>query len=128
MSGAVLPTDEVSTLEGWVQSIPAPPAPSWVDGAAAARGKVIFGTASVGCATCHSGSKLTNNATLDVGTGGSFQVPPLVGVGWRAPFLHGGCATTMADRFGSCATAGHGNIGGLSAGDVSDLEAYLDTL
>jgi DNA-binding beta-propeller fold protein YncE len=128
MSGPVLPTDEATTLEGWVQSIPAPPAPSWVDRTAAARGAVLFASASVGCATCHSGSKLTNNATLDVGTGGSFQVPPLVGVGWRAPFLHTGCATTMADRFGACATQGHGNIGGLSTGDVSDLEAYLETL
>jgi hypothetical protein len=53
------------------------------------------------CNTCHSGPKLTNNLTLDLGTGGSFQVPPLVGVGWRTPLLYDGCAATIADRFGS---------------------------
>jgi hypothetical protein len=63
-----------------------------------------------------------------VGTGGAFQVPPLVGLGWRAPFLHDGCAGTLADRFGSCATSGHGNTSSLSSGDLSDLVAYLETL
>lgn len=72
--------------------------------------------------------KLTNNATVDVGTGGAFQVPPLVGLGWRAPFLHDGCAATLADRFGSCATSQHGSTGSLSAGEIADLTAYLETL
>jgi hypothetical protein len=128
MSGVVLQSDQVSVLERWVEAVPAPPSPSWVDPAAASRGKAVFDRAAVGCASCHSGAKLTNNATVDVGTGGSFQVPPLVGVGWRAPFLHDGCAPTLADRFGACATPGHGNTSTLSAGDLSDLETYLETL
>ncbi|MFI5042767.1 MAG: cytochrome-c peroxidase, partial [Acidimicrobiales bacterium] len=77
---------------------------------------------------CHSGPKFTNNVTVDVGTGGAFQVPPLVGVGWRTPLFHDGCAATIADRFGSCATARHGSIGSLSTQDISDLIAYLETL
>jgi cytochrome c553 len=128
MSGATLASDQVTVLTRWVEAVPAPPAPSWVDSAAAARGKAIFAQASTGCATCHSGAKFTDNHTVDVGTGGSFQVPPLVGLGWRAPFLHDGCAATLADRFGSCATPGHGNIASLTAGNLSDLEAYLETL
>ncbi|HEX4280392.1 MAG TPA: hypothetical protein VHZ27_06470, partial [Solirubrobacteraceae bacterium] len=59
---------------------------------------------------------------------GAFQVPPLVGVGWRTPLMHDGCAATIADRFGACATAGHGAIGALSASHISDLIAYLETL
>jgi cytochrome c553 len=128
MNGAALASDQLGALSRWVEAVPAPPAPSWVDAAAAARGKTLFETASVGCATCHSGPKLTNNTTVDVGTGGSFQVPPLVGVGWRTPLLHDGCAQTIADRFGSCATPGHGNVTALSAGDISDLGVYLETL
>ena len=128
MSGATLAADQIEALSKWVQSIPAPPAPSWVDPASAARGKTFFEQARVGCAGCHSGDKLTDNRTVDVGTGGPFQVPPLVGLGWRAPFLHDGCASTLADRFGACSTAAHGNVSSLSAGDVTDLEAYLETL
>jgi len=66
---------------------------------------------------------------MNVGTGQAFQVPPLVGVGWRTPLLHDGCALTIADRFGSaCTTPAHGNISALTAKDLSDLTAYLDTL
>jgi cytochrome c peroxidase len=65
---------------------------------------------------------------MNVSTCGSFQVPPLVGVGWRAPLMHNGCAATFADRFGKCATSGHGSLQGLSAADISDLTAYLDSL
>jgi hypothetical protein len=128
MSGASLPPDQMGALTSWVQKIPAPPAPTWVDGASALRGAVIFRRAAVGCSGCHSGPKLTNNATMNVGTGGAFQVPPLVGVGWRTPLMHDGCAATIGDRFGKCATPGHGSVASLSAQDISDLTAYLDTL
>lgn len=128
MDGAQLASDQVSALQGWVEKIPAPPVPSWVDQNAAQRGKALFTKGSVGCSVCHAGAKLTNNATVDVGTGGSFQVPPLVGVGWRTPLLHDGCAATVADRFGKCATPQHGNIGALTPQNISDLTAYLESL
>lgn len=128
MSGPSLSSSQTSELAQWVESIPAPAAPSWVDAASAARGGALFTTPAIGCSTCHSGAKLTNNLTLDVGTGQAFQVPPLIGVGWRAPFLHDGCATTLADRFGRCATAGHGLISSLGTEDIGDLVNYLETL
>ena len=128
MAGGTLDDDEMSALTGWVQTIPPPPAPSWVNASAVLAGEVIFRSTSAGCATCHSGSKFTNNQTVDVGTGGSFQVPPLVGVGWRTPLLHNGCAATIADRFGMCSTQQHGSIASLSAEDLQNLEAYLETL
>jgi len=128
MSGAKLTSDQESALQHWVEGIPAPPVPSWIDASSASRGASIFADPSVGCASCHSGAKLTNNATVDVGTGGAFQVPPLVGVGWRTPLLHDGCAATIADRFGACATTGHGSIGALSAANITDLSTYLESL
>jgi DNA-binding beta-propeller fold protein YncE len=139
MSGAELTAAQKQVLTSWVQAIPAPPAPSWVDASAVSRGRVLFQGAA-GCATCHSGAKLTNNQTLDVGTadpgflpdGGAeptaFQVPPLVGVGWRTPLMHNGCATTIADRFGSCSTPGHGTVAQLTTQNISDLTAYLESL
>ncbi len=128
MSGPTLTDSQMDALTQWVQSIPAPAAPTWVDAASAGRGAVLFSSAAIGCSTCHSGPKLTNNLTLNVGTGRAFQVPPLVGVGWRTPLLHDGCATTLADRFGACATAGHGVTSSLRPQDVNDLVSYLETL
>lgn len=55
-----------------------------------------------------------------VGTRMMLQVPSSRGVGWRAPFLHNGCAPTLADRFGSsggCDKRGH--TSGLAPGDIS---------
>ena len=128
MDGAELESDQLAALQGWVEKVPAPPAPSWIDPNAAQRGRTLFANPTVGCSGCHSGAKFTNNLTVDVGTGGSFQVPPLVGVGWRTPLLHNGCASTIADRFGKCATPQHGNIGSLTSQNISDLTAYLETL
>jgi hypothetical protein len=126
MSGAMLPDDQRNALTGWVQTVP-PPAPASTS-SASQRGKTLFERADVGCAGCHSGPKFTNNKTVDVGTGGAFQVPPLVGVAWRTPLMHDGCAATIADRFGACSTPAHGSIGSLSASDISDLVSYLETL
>jgi hypothetical protein len=129
MNGPMLDSDQTTALNAWVNAVPAPPAPTWVDPNAAAAGKAIFNRTDVGCATCHSGAKFTNNTTVDVGTGGAFQVPPLVGVGWRTPLLHDGCATTLTDRFSSaCNTSLHGNTSSLSSQDIANLVAYLETL
>ena len=128
MSGVELQPDKMSALSNWVLGLPAPPSPSWVDAAAAQRGKALFEGENTGCSSCHNGAKLTNNATLDVGTGGAFQVPPLVGVGWRTPLLHDGCATSLEERFTFCATSGHGSTSSLTPANVSDLVAYLQTL
>jgi DNA-binding beta-propeller fold protein YncE len=128
MSAGMVTTAQTTALSTWVSSIPAPPAPSWVDLGAASRGAALFTNATLGCSTCHSGAKFTNNLTVDVGTGGLFQVPPLVGVGWRLPLMHDGCAQTFADRFGACATPGHGVTAALTSQNIGDLSAYLDTL
>ena len=138
MSGVPLAATQKEVLSSWVQSIPAPRAPSWVDENAASRGRVLF-QGSAGCTQCHSGASFTNNQTVDVGTadqglladGGisnAFQVPPLVGVGWRTPLMHNGCAATIADRFGACSTYGHGTTAQLSSANLSDLTAYLESL
>jgi hypothetical protein len=128
MSGPLLEDVHVTALKNWVDTIPAwkPVAP--VDAAAAERGLAVFNDTNVGCATCHSGAKMTNNKTMDVGTGGAFQVPSLLGVRWRAPYLHQGCAQTLDERFGTCGGGdAHGRISSLSAGQRADLVAYLET-
>jgi mono/diheme cytochrome c family protein len=132
MAGPMLGDDQQSVLFNWINAIPLLPQSPAPDAAAVARGQAIFeDTSHAACSSCHSGPQLTNNNTVDVGTGGSFQVPRLVGVGWRAPFLHDGCAATLTDRF-SAACGGttdlHGATSTLTAAQISDLVAYLQSL
>ena len=129
MGGLQPEPPHVDALAAWVDTIALPPVAPIADDGAAARGRTIFETPDVGCASCHSGPKLTNNQTLDVGTGSALQVPSLLGLSHRAPYLHDGCAATIADRFGSCGGgAKHGNVSGLSPQQMSDLIAYLASL
>ena len=126
MSGRVLAHDQVSALQNWLEQLPAPKRPA-VDPAAKARGQLLF-QGKADCARCHSGPSFTNNATVDVGTGLALQVPPLVGVGARAPFMHAGCAKTLTERFTVCASSAHGQTQNLTAGEVDDLVAYMNSL
>ena len=72
---------------------------------------------------------LTNSATVDVGTGGSFQVPTLLGVSRRLPVMHDGCARTLAERFDpECGGSMHGQVEALSPAQQSDVIAFLETL
>ncbi len=126
MSGPQILEPQEHALEGWLTKIPAPKSPT-PPSEASRRGESVF--QARGCATCHGGPMLTNNETVDVGTGEELQVPSLRGLGWRAPYLHHGCAKTMNDRFTpSCGGTSHGDITNLSATERSDLAAYLDTL
>lgn len=129
--GGVMPDEHgKGALAEWVQSVPdlAPSAP--VDGDAAARGAKLFHDPAVGCATCHSGPRLTNSATVDVGTGRPLQVPSLIGVADRLPVMHTGCGETMMDRFDPACGGGdkHGTTSQLSDAELADLVAYLETL
>lgn len=118
----------VGSLTRWLDALPVRPRVRG-DATAAARGEAIFHDPVVACATCHSGPKLTNNQLVDVGTGEAFQVPTLLGLARRAPYMHDGCAPTLADRFGPCGGGdAHGRTSQLSAAQVADLVAYLETL
>ena len=129
MSGPALQTAHMDALAAFIDKIPRPKGFVPPDPAAAERGRAVFDDPTVGCATCHAGKSMTNNGTFDVQTGGPFQVPSLLGLGARAPYMHQGCAPTLADRFGSCGGGdAHGNTSRLAASDLADLIAYLDTL
>jgi len=129
MSGPALASDQQAALLTWLDHQPRLPKADAADPAAVSRGQALFQDPAHGCAICHAGPHMTNNQTVDVGTGGRFQVPSLIGVGSRAPYLHDGCAPTLTDRFGSCGGGDqHGVTSTLSSADVSDLVAYLKTL
>jgi hypothetical protein len=129
MSGPQLTSDQVAETQSWMNAIPALPGVV-SDPAAVSRGQALFNDSTHGCAVCHSGAQLTNNAAnLNVGTDGNFKVPSLVGLAYTAPYLHDGRAATLADRFS--ATGGgdlHGITSTLTQAQTADLIAYLDSL
>ncbi|MFT3836318.1 MAG: cytochrome c [Myxococcaceae bacterium] len=126
--GGTMPSAEVTqNLGDWLDRVPASRPSITAPSDVLAKGESLFNSA--GCASCHTGAALTNNTTVDVGTGGAFQVPSLRGVAARGPWLHDGCAKTLEDRFGACGGgAKHGSTGSLTPGDVSALVAYLRSL
>jgi mono/diheme cytochrome c family protein len=130
MGGAPQSQARVDALSGWLFAQHPPARMRAADDAAALRGKALFESESVGCATCHNGEKFTNNETVDVGTGSLLQVPSLVGIAYRAPFIHTGCAPTLRDRFDPACGGGdkHGHTSDLSEDEIGDLIAYLETL
>ena len=130
MSGGILNERQKAALGPWLNRIPAPAASTTQDPAAVARGAAIFETPAVGCVSCHNGLLMTNNLKFNVGTGGMFKVPSLLGVGDRAPFLHNGCAQTLMDRFINCSggPGAHGDTSKLSPEQLNDLVAYLESL
>jgi hypothetical protein len=131
MRGSLLHPATTTAFAHWVDGLEVAPRPD-VDVAAAARGRALFESAEHECSTCHRGPSFSTGDTVDVGTGGAFQVPSLVGVVYRAPYMHSGCAATLRDRF----TAGpecnggddHGHVSDLTQVEIDDLVAYLRTL
>jgi mono/diheme cytochrome c family protein len=125
MSGPKIDKKQVDVLGKFLFTLPAP---TKVRNLAdvPVRGKDLF---EQRCSSCHSGAIMTNNKTVDVGTGGAFQVPSLIGVAWRAPFLHTGCAKTLFDRFDpACGGAAHGDTKDLDKAQIADLVGFLETL
>jgi mono/diheme cytochrome c family protein len=121
--------EQADALAHWIDRQPLLHATA-SDTAAVARGQALFESKELGCNTCHSGARLSNNESADVGTGAMLQVPSLRAISFRAPFMHDGCAKTLNDRFvGACGGGDkHGHTGQLQAPQIQDLVAYLESL
>ena len=129
MSGPDLPPRYVTALALWMDSLAFPPKDEPVDATAVARGREIFESRTAQCTTCHFDDRLSGPGSFDVGTGIIAQVPGLVGVSLRAPFIHTGCAETLRDRFNpDCGGSNHGSVDHLDEAQLSDLVAYLESL
>jgi hypothetical protein len=128
MGGVHQSPQRIAALEQWMYELQAPAAPRAATDPAALRGKALFdGVAE--CASCHNGSRFSSGQTRDVGTGEPLQVPSLVGVAYRTPLMHDGCASDLRGRFApDCGGALHGKTEGLIAAQIDDLIAYLETL
>lgn len=128
MGGVHESPERLASLQGWLFAQKAPAPMRAAEDPAIERGRMLF--EATGCTDCHNGDHLTNNRTANVGTGEGLQVPSLIGVAYRAPYMHTGCAKTLADRFDPSCGGGesHGRTRGLVGGDLTDMVAYLESL
>jgi mono/diheme cytochrome c family protein len=137
------PPDQVEAkldaLEAYQLSLAAPvPAAGSFDAAAAARGRMVFESRGQ-CATCHSGSKLTDaNSRLhdpaEVPTDPRhaqrsatkmYRTTPLRGLAQHPPYFHDGSAATLADVVERYDAA---RLLGLTPAEKTDLIEYLKSL
>jgi hypothetical protein len=129
MGGVFESPERTQALEHFLFSLRTPKPLRAPEDPAVARGKISFESAEVGCANCHNGYRFTDNRTVDIGKGEPLQVPSLIGIARRAPFLHDGCASTLRTRFDAeCGGSAHGDVSRLSEADLDDLVAYLESL
>ncbi|MCA2979919.1 MAG: c-type cytochrome [Myxococcaceae bacterium] len=128
MGGAPPPPEVVASLEAFLDGIAAPRPPTRDAPVDMARGRAAF--VKAGCVGCHRGERLTLAVNADVGTGGAFQPPSLKGLAMRGPWMHDGCARTLAQRVNDPACGGdrHGDVSGLTASERDALVAYLGQL
>ncbi len=117
---------EQQQLMQFLDAVAAPKSSVYDNASEVNAGAAVF--AKAGCAECHAGPRLGSNESSSVGTGGLFQVPSLQSLGFRAPFMHTGCAQTLAQRFDpACGGAQHGGYD-LNDADRGLLLKYLDSL
>jgi cytochrome c peroxidase len=124
LGGTGLSTPAVAQLAAYLESMPAARVPTRSP-AAIWRGKELFGSASLGCATCHDGEVLTDNARhLN-----NMDTPSLIGLAASAPYFHDGSAATLEAVLRERASV-HGMADAsrkLTDDEVKDLVAYLET-
>jgi hypothetical protein len=128
MGGAMPDAESVASLEAYLDAIPAPRPPTRATPVDMGRGRAAF--VKAGCDSCHRGASLTSATNSNVGTGGSWQTPSLKGVAMRGPWMHDGCAKSLAQRFSDPACGGtkHGDVKALSPTELDELVAYLGQL
>jgi hypothetical protein len=122
------PGASIAALADWMDTIPALAPAEGLDPAVVERGKALFFDPELRCDRCHSGPSFSDNLLWDVGTGGKFVTPSLLGVGLRAPLMHDGCAADLRARFGICGGTAHGDVSRLPPSDIDALVIYLRTL
>jgi YVTN family beta-propeller protein len=110
----------------------------------AERGKTLFFSKEVGCASCHSGPYYTDSSLQkpfklhDIGTGRDdpsekmgplYDTPTLLGVYRTAPYLHHGKAKTLRDVLTTCNKEDkHGKTSQLKPSEVDDLVEFVKSL
>ena len=132
------PEAEARAIDEYLKSLRPVASPRRVDGrlgTAAMRGKRLFNSDRIGCATCHPAPLYTDRLKHNMGTRGPydaktrFDTPTLVEVWRTAPYLHDGRHTTVKKLL---AEGKHGLSGGrcqrLTEQQLDDLVEFVTSL
>ena len=130
LGGSGLTPEQVSDLQAFLESLPAPRAPDKGDASAVARGRELFTSETAACSACHDGPMLSDGSQHDLATAiGPVDTPSLIGLAHSAPYYHDGSARTLRSLLterGSVHSMGETDH--LSPAQIDDLVAYLETL
>lgn len=134
----VQPEEVTTAIDEYLKALQPLPSPYLVDGRlseAAERGKALFFSERVGCATCHPEPLYTDLQMHDVGSRGpydrrdDFDTPTLIECWRTAPYMHDGHFTTVKDLI---AVGKHGKKGGdvegLTEQEIKDLVEFVLSL
>ena len=127
LGGSGLAKRHIESLASYLEGLPPVRTPTR-NPAAVARGKQLFESGELGCATCHDGRMYTDRERHELS--GAFETPSLVGLAASAPYFHDGSAidleTALRDRGKVHGMADAATT--LSAKELADLIAFLETL
>ncbi|MBX2796939.1 MAG: c-type cytochrome [Myxococcales bacterium] len=132
MGGQRLQDEVVHDLADWLDDIePVRVDTSWT-ASELAEGEALFTSDRLGCLQCHHGPQLSDHQLHAVRAGGALRkTPSLRAVGYRAPYMHDGCAVTLEMRFTDPSCGGgdlHGTTSHLEPTEIRALVAYLRSL
>jgi mono/diheme cytochrome c family protein len=134
LGGKGITGDDKEALMAYVSALRPPPAREAKDPSAVLRGQAIFRSSEAECSSCHgSDGDLPDGVSHDVKSRasgdqrGKFDTPSLRFVGGSAPYFHDGrykdLRTLLTKSDGKMGHTKH-----LAPSDLSDLEAYLESL
>ena len=127
MGGFGLGGDDAEAIEAFIQQVRAPRIDAAsLDADAVLRGQALF--AQVGCDSCHSGARFTDNASYAMFGESSVNTPPLDGISASAPYLHDGSAPTLRAVVERAMAGEMGEAFSLTSDEADDLVEYLRSL
>lgn len=124
MGGRPQSPERAQAFEDWVMAIPDVAPVRSANEAAVQRGAQSF--AALGCADCHRGATTTRPDSIAFAGLDAIQVPMLLGVATRGPFMHDGRAATLRDAVVDMLVQTNRAIP--SEDELDDVVAYLESL
>lgn len=137
-----IPEKQLHDLTTYIKSLPPPRNPRTIgNGPTSAQGRgreIFFATKTPGgkeipyqkrCSSCHRPPLYTVKLSFDVGTGGDFDTPHLLGIATTAPYLHDGRAQSLEEIWTVYSTNdSHGVTSYMNKEQLNDLVEFLKTL
>jgi mono/diheme cytochrome c family protein len=111
------------SFASWIFDRERPPARADAQPDLVAQGQARF--TDLGCATCHAGSRLMSNETVELG-GKMLQVPSLRRIALRPPYMHDGRSLTLEAAVADMIVATHPSQN-VDDADVDSIAAFLRT-